>query len=389
MKLKIAIFSDFHCHNKANNNNVQESYLLTDVGVDLYQDPFKSFKHLIESGVDLSSDILILPGDFTNKCDPDGLAYGWGIAKEIGALLSVKSILPNIGNHDVDSRKKRSQDPFNLIKSLADDFPFPEKSMNDKFWKQGYLIVENENYRVLIINSVHSHTNEEMATKGLIDQATLNQIEEELVSSSVNKINIAVCHHNPIEHSHYNTGSKDFMHNGDELISILDKMNFDIIIHGHKHDPRIRYAQGGANSPTIFSAGSFSAFKNLLLQGANNTFHIITFECSASQIGKGTIETWFFVPTKGWKQNIKNHFFEPIIGFGEVVDIKFLSAKIHAWFTEQKENYIEWKEFLNTFNEIQFMIPSDIDKLKNELKNKGILISPIIINEPTFVQFKR
>ena len=66
MKLKIAIFSDFHCHNKANNNNVQESYLLTDVVVDLYQDPFKSFKHLIESGVDLSSDILILPGDFTN-----------------------------------------------------------------------------------------------------------------------------------------------------------------------------------------------------------------------------------------------------------------------------------------------------------------------------------
>ena len=389
MKLKIAIFSDFHCHNKENNNNIQESYLLTDVDVELFQDPFKSFKHLIENGVALTSDILILPGDYTNKCDPEGLKYGWGLAKEIGRLLKVQSILPNIGNHDVDSRKKRGDDPFELIKTFAVDFPFSENSMNELFWKQGYLIFESETYRVLIINSVHNHTNEEMATKGLIDQTTINKIEEELKSCTNNKINIAVCHHNPIEHSHYNTGSKDFMFNGDEIITILDRMSFDIIIHGHKHDPRIRYAQGGANSPTIFSAGSFSAFKNLQLQGANNTFHIITFECSDSQIGKGTIDTWFFVPTKGWQQNIKNNFFEPRIGFGQVVDIKSLSTRIHSWFSLKTENYIEWPDFINTFKEIEFMIPSDIEKLKIELKYRNILISPIVINESTFVQFKR
>lgn len=389
MRLKIAIFSDFHCHNKANNNNIQESYLLTDIDVELFQDPFKSFKHLIENEVALTSDVLILPGDFTNKCDPEGLKYGWGLAKEIGNLLKVQSILPNIGNHDVDSRKKRGDNPFELIKTFADDFPFPKNATNELFWDQGYVIVESETYRVLIINSVHSHTNEEMATKGLIDQITINKIEQELSSSSKDKINIAVCHHNPIEHSHYNTGSKDFMFNGDEIIEILDKMSFDIIIHGHKHDPRIRYSQGGANSPTIFSSGSFSAFKNLQLQGANNTFHIITFECSDSQIGKGTIDTWFFVPTKGWKQNIKSNFFEPRIGFGQVVDIKSLSARIHTWFVEGVTTYVDWSDFINTFNEIEFMIPSDIEKLKVELKNKNILISPIIFNEPTFVQFKR
>lgn len=389
MKLKIAIFSDFHCHSLERNKNTQESYLLTDIEIDVYQDPFESLIKLIEDGSDLSSDILILPGDFANKCDPDGLEQGWAIAKNIGALLKVEAIIPTVGNHDVDSRKTYHTDPFHHIKTFAKDFPFPESSMNERFWRQGYIIIENDRYRILNINSVHSHTDEEMAKKGLISQEALNQIERELDGSSIDKINIAICHHNPIEHSHYNTGSKDFMHNGDELISILDRMNFDLIIHGHKHDPRIRYAQGGANAPTVFSSGSFAAFKNLLLQGANNTFHIITLECNDTHIGNGTIDTWFFVPTKGWKQNVRNSFFEPKIGFGKVVDIRALSIKIYDWFIKQKINYIEWEELAKEFIEIDFMIPSDLEKLKSELRGRNILVSPIILNEPTFVQFKR
>jgi predicted phosphodiesterase len=389
MKLKIAIFSDFHCHNKALNNNLQESYLLTDVDLDTYQDPYKSLEVLVQSNNDIKADLLILPGDFTNKCDLEGLKHGWVISKKIGKLLSVNTIIPNVGNHDVDSRKLKSQNPFELIQSFSNDFPFEDKELNEFFWKNGYIIIEGDTYRIVNINSVHSHLDDVSATKGLVSQVAINEIEDALKSSNGNKVNIAICHHNPIEHSHYGTGSKDFMHNGDELIAVLDNLNFDLIIHGHKHDPRIRYAQGGANSPTIFSSGSFSAFKNLLLQGANNTFHIITFECNEDQIGRGVIDTWFFVPTKGWKQNVRNMYFEPKIGFGIVVDIKALSLKIYNWFIEQKENIINWDQFIKVFEEIQFMIPSDISKLKNELKNKNILISPVVYNEPTFVQFNR
>ncbi|MDI9857966.1 metallophosphoesterase family protein [Flectobacillus roseus] len=389
MKLRIAIFSDFHCHNKNNNNNTQESYLLTDVTIDTFQDPFKSFEILIKNDSTISADLLVLPGDFTNKCDLEGLQMGWDIAKQIGKLLNVEKIIPNIGNHDVDSRKIRNSDPFNDIKNFSLDFPFNDVELNSFFWENGYIIIEDENYRILNINTVHSHTTKEMANKGLIHQDAINNIEERLNKSLSNKVNIAVCHHNPIEHSHYNTGSTDFLNNGDELIKILDRMNFDLIIHGHKHDPRIRYSPGGINSPIVFSSGSFSAFKNLLLQGANNTFHIITFECNEDQIGKGIIDTWFFVPTKGWKQNIKNIYFEPRIGFGVKVDIRALSSKIHQWFDQQKDNIVSLDDLIETFQDIKFMIPSDVDKLKNELKNKNIFVSPVTLDEPTFVQYKK
>jgi len=389
MVLKIAVFSDFHCHRKSNNNNIQESYLLVDEDLEIFQDPFKSFQKLINDGANIEADILILPGDFTNKCDPEGLAYGWQISQDIASLLKVQDIIPNIGNHDVDSRKKNDPNPFHLIQNFSKAFPFSNPDDNTSFWKDGYVIIENTNYRILNINTVHSHNDENMAKKGLIEQDALNEIQRKLTFSHGNKINIAVCHHNPIEHSHYNTGSKDFMHNGDELISILDNLNFDIIIHGHKHDPRIRYAPGGANSPTIFSAGSFSAFKNLLLQGANNTFHIITFECSESHLGKGIIDTWFFVPTKGWTQNIKNNFFDSKMGFGAIVDIRALAGTIVDWLSLQQENYMEWTELLKEFKELNYMIPSDLAKLKNELKLKNILISPFVYGEPSFVQFKK
>ncbi len=387
-QLKIGIISDLHCHNKAKNNGLQESYLLTDVNLEISQDPFKSFEKLITEEKTLTVDILLMPGDFANKSDKDGLIFGWEITKKIAILLKSKFLIPNVGNHDVDSRKILSNDPFELIKNFDKDFPFADEKANSSFWSKGYLLIEKKDYRILVVNTVHSHTSKEMADKGLISQESINELERELSLSKSNKVSIALCHHNPIEHSHYDTGSTDFMHNGDEMITLLDKFGFDLIIHGHKHDPRIRYSQGGANSPTIFSSGSFSAFKNLQLQGANNTFHIITLECNNDQIGRGIIDTWFFVPTKGWTKQVKNNFFEPRIGFGAKIDIKKIAIEILDWFKGLKTMYLEWEKLIEQFPDLQYLIPSDLEKLKNDLKNKNILISPYVYGEPIFVQYK-
>jgi predicted phosphodiesterase len=388
MQLKIGVVSDFHCHNKANNLNIRESYILTDEDFPTFQDPFKSFRVLMEENPALSVDILLMPGDFANRTDLDGLKLGWDMTKEIGSLLNAKKIIPNIGNHDVDSRQKLSTDAFQFIKSLSPDFPYLDNKQNDFFWENGFLIIEEKEYRLLIINSVHSHTDQASADHGLISQESINKLEDILKNINDDKLNIAMVHHNPIEHSHYNSGSKDFMYNGDELISILDNSNFDLIIHGHKHDPRIRYSQGGGNAPVIFSSGSFCAFSNLLLQGAHNTFHIITLEIEPSEVGKGTIDTWFFVPTKGWKQEVNSPYFQATIGFGAVIDLKKIASNILEWFINDGRGFIEWSEFLNYFPELKFTIPSDLIKLKGHLKNKGVFMTPVVTNEPIFVQYK-
>ena len=247
-------------------------------------------------------------GDLTNKADLAGLNKGWDITKKIGQLLKVGCVIPNVGNHDVDSRKKLSSDPFRDIKSFATDFPFQDVAQKEQFWRDGFIIREEEHFRVLVINTVHSHTDADEAFHGLVSQEAINQIEESLNLIKDNKLNIAICHHNPIEHSHYATGSKDFMYNGDELLSILDRYNFDLVIHGHKHDARIRYAPGGSNPPVVFSSGSFSAYSSLLLQGAYNTFHIITFDISESRLGRGIIETWVVSNLKAGSRASKVNF---------------------------------------------------------------------------------
>ncbi|KQS36828.1 metallophosphoesterase [Pedobacter sp. Leaf194] len=388
MQFKIGIISDLHCHNLDNNDKTQESYILTDVEVALFQDPNKSFKKFLKENPDINVDILLAPGDFANKCDSEGLKLGWNITKELGKLLKAQIIIPNIGNHDVDSRNNFGLGAFHHIKNLSKDFPFQDPKQNDFFWEKGYIILEQEHIRVVVINTVHNHVDVESAKNGLISQEAINELEVELAKIDDEKLNIAMCHHNPIEHSHFGSGSKDFMHNGDELIALLDKFNFDMIIHGHKHDPRIRYAQGGSNPPVIFSSGSFSAFKTQLLQGAMNAFHIISFETDGGKIGKGIIDTWFFIPTKGWMQGVKNNYFESRVGFGALVDLKTTANEILLWFQQSGERYCEWTDLLNDFPDLNYVIPSDIEKLKGLLKSKNILISPTSFNEPTFVHFK-
>jgi predicted phosphodiesterase len=397
MNLKIAVISDLHCHNKRKNGNLQDSYFLTDVNIPDNQNPIASFRDFIkekhDKGEEVSVDILIMPGDITNKCDEEGFTKGWEVTKEIGALLNAKFIIPTIGNHDVDSRKLYSSDPFLMVKNLANDFPFTDTSKNDEFWKTGFVFIEDENFRILIVNSAFSHNSIKQAEHGYISQESLNCLDAELDALEKNKkkYNIAICHHHPIPHERHNLGTHDLIENGTELADLLGKYSFQIIIHGHKHDPLVRYASGGTNSPVVFSAGSFSAFKNLLLQGAYNTFHIITLEHEEKKdcVNHGKIKTWFFTPSKGWDSQVKNEYIDANVGFGCRTIITALANEIHQWFLSNTINNYEWNDFIPSFEMINYLLPNDKIKLGRFLKEKMINVYPSFPSEPEIISFKR
>jgi Icc-related predicted phosphoesterase len=385
MELKIGIISDLHCHSKKNNDGKRDSYLLTDEELPLFQDPYKSFIHLIESGEDIKVDILVMPGDFTNKACPEGLKKGFNIVCHINELMKSKSLISNVGNHDVDSRKKYNLDPLVDLKNTIKSSPIDDPT----FWEKGYCIIESEFYRLLIINTAHNHFNKENAEHGDISEEALKYLEDELKLISDDKVGIAITHHCPIEHSHYNSGINDFMHNGDELSKIIDRFNFKLLIHGHKHDPRIRNGQGGINSPFIFSSGSFSAVQDKLLLGGTNTFHIITMILEGKNKGKGSIETWFFCTAKGWQRNIKNQYFEALVGFGAYLDLDQIADAIVKKIKNLPTQICEWNDLVRDFDSICYLIPSDLDKLKNKLSHKGVKSSPVTIGEPIFFIYKK
>jgi predicted phosphodiesterase len=392
MNLKIAVISDLHCHRKSSNNNIQESYFLTDAVIPDNQNPLESFRHLIKKK-NLTADILIMPGDITNKCDQDGFEYGWKIVKEVGSLLGVKFIIPTIGNHDVDSRKLFSSNPFNKIQNFSSDFPFDSELTNKTFWENGFVFFEGANFRVLVINSAYDHQTVAAAEHGNLDQTTLNEIEEQLkkLKAEAKEFNIAICHHHPIPHERHYLGTQDLMFNGTQLVEILGQYGYQMIIHGHKHDPMIRYSSGGANSPIVFSAGSFSAFKSLLLQGAYNTFHIINLDGTEKQDceNQGTVDTWFFTPSKGWDSDVNNEYFLPNIGFGCRTPLSQLAKRVYTWFNNGTIDNYDWNEFVTNFDMINHLLPNDKKKLGENLQGFKINVYPKFPLQPEIISFNR
>jgi hypothetical protein len=404
MNLRIGIISDLHCHqlkkyleeeeyekSKGPYFKQPESYILTDNPLPTFQDPYLSFKELIKKlkghGSDLNVDILILLGDLGNKSCPEGIKKGWEITKEIGELMNAKSLFSTIGNHDVDSRKIFGSDSFNFIKKLNSHIPTNNALSNNSYWEKGFVLEECDNYRILIINSVHNHNSKDEAEHGLFSDESFYLLEDELERIKDSKLGIAVCHHAPMEHSRIGSKNSDLMYNGDQLIPLLDKHNFELIIHGHKHDPMLRYGGGSGDSSLVFSAGSFSAIKDILLPGGLNTFHIIDLEIKENSRSIGTIETWFFVPTKGWKSELPNLYIKNKVGFGARIDTKEKAQEIFDWFHKSGRKQLHYlNDFIPHFKELNFLIPMDFDRLLIELRKRKIILSVGEINDETRIE---
>src|SRR5450759_3743692 len=95
------------------------------------------------------------------------------------------------------------------------------------------------------------------------------------------------------------------MRDCDRLIDLLGDGNLGqwLIVHGHKHFPNIAYSAGAAQSPVVFSCGSFSARLSPELQTrARNQFYIIEIPLKKVKVLGlvGKILAWDWSAGKGW-----------------------------------------------------------------------------------------
>ena len=134
---------------------------------------------------------------------------------------------------------------------LAPPFPLPG-DLWDRYWARHYAIVDDPNCRLVILNSsaYHGQTDEEQ-NHGRVDTFTLEQMKAELLGVSSPKLNILLCHHHPQQHSEYNLGEDDLMKHGQLLLDTLGSGDIGqwLVIHGHKHHPKITYAQALRSRP--------------------------------------------------------------------------------------------------------------------------------------------
>lgn len=388
--LKVGIVSDLHCHPERERFRDNNTYLFSDLlRAPSNEHPVESLLEVINSEP-LRAKFLLCPGDFTDQSDKQGFFSGWSYVTEISRALKCEEILATIGNHDIDSRHTYSSYSFDIPKKIKQKFPL-SPDLIGTFWSKGFTFIENDDYQILIINSTHFHTHFEKdnpidnpAIKGKVDPAQLEEIREYLLANDTpDKIKIALCHHHPVKHSRLALGEHDDIENGADLLKILGEFRFDLIIHGHKHDPWLRYCptDSGYQIP-ILSSGSFSATNQILYTTKLNYFHLIDITKSGTSPAFGIVTTWTFRSKMGWARDRDDGFY-PFTGFGYLGGIDSLVNRIKAEISGTTVSL--WATVLAAVPEIQHLTPDKMNELQLQLNQQGISLSGMIGTQPKHI----
>ncbi len=367
---KLAVISDLHCHPQ-NKESWGSYYHCDGLRSPINNHPIAALKHLIKEQ-NLQADLLLLPGDFTDGINQQGFITAWQDCREIATVIGAKGILATIGNHDVDSRKHHNPDPFDIPKSLHEDFPIHDQEAKNQFWANGFYIKDHGNVRTLVVNSVHTHHDVEKACKGEITKTQLEKIQEALDDLDPIEYMIALCHHHPVQHEAYGLGSSDLMAGGDVFAEFLNDRKFSIIVHGHKHYPRLRYWSGG-DSLSVFSSGSLAATNSKgVATNTRNLFHIIDLaDNSVTGCDRhGTIKSWEFHLGRGWLE--PNHIsagFPAMTGFGNRETPTQIAKDIADWMDKCGGYYYNWDDVVTAIPRVNYMIPKDLLSVGEILKN--------------------
>ncbi len=378
--LRIAVVSDLHCLHKSATTASGVTFLYSNAPKNpVARHPVYALLKLLKDDDSIRADVMICPGDIGDKADEQGIISGWDYLKKIQKGLEAPHLLATIGNHDVDSRRSHPYtNAFQLLQSLEEDYPVD--ASNDHFWSKKFAFIEGEDYQILVINTCHNHNSKEDANQSVINPETLQAMAAILDKAERKKFRFAFCHHHPVKHSNIDIQYKDgdVIDNGDKLISLLNKYDFQIIIHGHKHDPRLKME----NSLTVFAAGSFSSLMNIKELGADNCFHVIDLYPFDK---KGVIKSWVYAPTRGWEIRSDREF-PCFTGFGSITPVDQIAEKCNDLFVKESKGILKFSSLKAEIPDISFLIPDEQRKLSEILKSKfGLSLVPELPNVPTFL----
>lgn len=385
MALRIAVMSDLHADRRIPGTSgaapPMESHLDVDMSeANVSQHPIRALESLIDAQ-SLRADLLICPGDITHKAKPEPLQYAWRRVHDIGKKLGVSAVVATAGNHDVDSRYAyNDHDARGMMQGLVPLFPLSDPSANDHFWARHYVVLERDKYRLVILNSSAYHGGEPEEIKhGRVARRTIDALRSDIVEAQQkNKgtvLNILVCHHHPQRHPGVSIPDYEAMVLGPDLLELLGSGDLGrwLVIHGHKHNPRLTYAGGTASSAVVFSAGSFSVVLYPELQNrARNQFYILeAFPDDVPTQGVvGLGRAWDFVPGQGWVPAGAGSGLPAHFGFGSRIDPNVWASRLAAGGAP----FREWSDVVVEFPDLQYVLPSDLRAIERALDSTHAMV---------------
>lgn len=318
--MKIAVISDLH----TGEGSRAAEFCLEQSSGWATLDYIKHFKEFILRE-NLSADILLIAGDISNRAKEEEYNLASNKIKEIASILSVPdcNVFYVPGNHDacwvsekkhlvdkeqdtIDFAIKKKYDPINnglIFKEIN------QRVKDGCLYKPPYAAIwESEDVIALGVNTAAFDHHDTSPHHGKIRFEDLDEIKSLLsrneVSSS-NKTKIILMHHHPLQYtdSTFNLPDLSALINAEGLINIAGEYEFNYIVHGHKHIPRVTMRDVLNHPLTILCAGSFSAkLDDRYFQGIGNSFHLIEEKekCNQLNTGKGIVKSWAYLSGHKW-----------------------------------------------------------------------------------------
>lgn len=385
-KFRIAVASDFHAHSKPYDDKDAPSYLsLHSPEGRTAVNPVAGIEALIAEQ-NLEADILLCPGDMGDKADIAAQSYVWRKLQDLGRLLNAGQVLATAGNHDLDSRNSADFDAKGGLQSLSPVFPGLSEELCDRYWSRNYVIHEEASWRIVLLNSSayhggrapknDEHAGEEEYNRGRISLRTLERLKAELEGSNKLPLNILLTHHHPARNSDIpNSIDYSEMVAGDQLINLLSELNTGswLVIHGHKHVPKIWYAGSGTGAgPVIMSAGSFSAKLYPEIGGiARNQFYIVEIDIEATESNQmgvlGQVYAWDWSPHIGWQEAKDGSGIPYVAGFGWRENADRVATDVANAFADLATPFAQWGDVGKSIPLHPFLTPQALKRLRRIL----------------------
>lgn len=115
--LRVAVASDMHADGAL--DEPSDSYVRTEPPERLaYSNPLRDLIRFVAAKKMMRADVLLCPGDMTNRSDDLGKMYVWRALNELAEALGAEKLYAAPGNHDLETHTP-VPDPAAVLKNLT------------------------------------------------------------------------------------------------------------------------------------------------------------------------------------------------------------------------------------------------------------------------------
>jgi hypothetical protein len=383
---KIAVISDLHVGDARAKDlypgNLEGArQAARDVVVDQnYVDTFIAFL----ASNDLRADYLLVPGDVSHGGKPAQIAHAARVIRRCADALAIPAdrVLFVPGNHDVnwDVLQLELDDGSGVLGRLrycgfVEDEPVFRVIGTGVFEEPFFALWADEALYVVAYNTAWRDGPDVTAPHhGYVEPAHLDEIRRKMDAQPPNEsqVRLFLLHHHPDSYFEPD-GHPDFseLQHSSELKRLLFERGFHLVVHGHKHIPKVRPLWHGVGDMlALLCAGSFSArMYPAWHHKVANQFHIIELAPGVQVPVAGIVRSWSYITAHGWIPSRRDWtgigHVEP---FGSYPDSTSLAADLRGLIVEgfRQGTHISCAEWSQVDRRLQYV---NQDQLRHALNS--------------------